>query len=47
MPDNGQPCLTPRWGEKKVWGMTVIENTASNIIKESFYRILNLVAEIE
>ena len=27
--------------------MTVIENTASNIIIENFYPILNVVAEVE
>ena len=37
---------SPLEGEKS-WGMTVIQNTASNIIIKNFYPILDVVAEVE
>ena len=37
-PDSGQPCLLC---------ITVIQNTASDIVIENFYPISNIMAEVE
>ena len=56
-PDNGQPCLTPRCGEKNLkhdryslnngHASDFSQNTACNIIIENCYPNLNVKAEVE
>ena len=37
----------PRCKEKKVEAMTVIQNTAGDIIIENFYPVLHVMSEVE